>query len=139
MKRGSLLNSSLSRIIAEMGHGDRLCLADAGLPIPLGCERVDLAVRLGLPSFLDVLDTVLEELWVERVILAEEIKGKNASALEGIQKRLEEYGDKMGLVPEISYVTHQVFKDLIASSRGVVRTGEGSPYCNILLESGVVF
>jgi D-ribose pyranose/furanose isomerase RbsD len=49
MKKRGLLNAPLSQVIAEMGHGDLLVIADAGLPIPLTVARIDLAVRPGLP------------------------------------------------------------------------------------------
>ena len=54
------INPQLSRIISETGHTDLLVVTDAGLPIPAGSERVDLAVPPGRPGFFDVLDTVLE-------------------------------------------------------------------------------
>ena len=40
MKRGTLLHPELSRVIARLGHGDALVIADAGLPIPAGVELV---------------------------------------------------------------------------------------------------
>src|SRR2546427_5954301 len=77
MKRGTLLHPELSRVIARLGHGDALVIADAGLPIPAGVERIDLAFAPGKPAFMDVLEAVLAVVEVERAVLAQE--GKSGS------------------------------------------------------------
>lgn len=87
MKKTVLLNSAISAVVADMGHGDTLVLADAGLPVPPETEKIDLAVNLGLPAFLDVLDAVLSELFAESVTLAAEIKEANPEIEDEILKR----------------------------------------------------
>lgn len=134
MKKTALLNAPLSGVIASMGHTDAICIADAGLPIPRGPgapERIDLAVTRNLPAFLDVLDVVLEELVVERAVVAGEIRELNPAVLEGIRSRL---GDT-----PIRFIPHEEFKLLTGTSRAVVRSGECTPFANILLYSGVPF
>jgi D-ribose pyranase len=49
MKKGGILNPQLNRVISEMGHRDILIIADAGLPIPQEIERIDLALKSGIP------------------------------------------------------------------------------------------
>lgn len=132
MKKGELLNSRISAVISEMGHTDTLVIADAGLPIPDSAERIDLAVRAGLPDFTSVLQTVLKELQVEKYTLAEEIQVKNPDILA---KTMMELGS--GLKPE--YVPHEQFKELTKKAKAIIRTGECTPYANIILHSGVVF
>ena len=73
MKRSRLLNSELSYEIAKIGHTAHITLCDAGLPIPNGVKRIDLAVEAGLPSFISVLKPILSEMQVEEIVLAEEI------------------------------------------------------------------
>jgi len=51
MKRTTLLHAELSEVIARLGHGDLLVIGDAGLPIPDGPRRIDLAVSAGVPRF----------------------------------------------------------------------------------------
>jgi D-ribose pyranase len=131
MKKSSLINAPVSRVVASMGHTDALCIADAGLPISSRTERIDLAVKPGLPPFLDVLETVLEELVVERAVAAEEIRGASPAILAGLQKLL-------GDVP-LEFVPHEDFKTLANQGRAIVRTGECTPYANIILYSGVPF
>jgi D-ribose pyranase len=41
-----------------MGHGDALCVADAGLPIPNGVPRIDLAFAPGSPPLSSMFPTL---------------------------------------------------------------------------------
>lgn len=127
------LNGQLARVISELGHTDRLVVTDAGLPIPAGVERVDLAVRKNLPRFLDVLDVVLAEVAVEDVLLAEEIKQASPDMLAAVDKRCVSYGVGMRFVP------HTAFKQATTAARAAVRSGEFTPYANVLLTAGVVY
>lgn len=131
MKKTPLLNQAISAVIAGMGHGDGLVVADAGLPIPDDVLRIDLAVTAGIPSFMDVLKAVLSELQVEQVILAEEIKAKSPDMHTAI---LHWLGD----IP-VQYVSHEEFKQTTSSAKAIIRTGEFTPYANIILLAGVVF
>jgi D-ribose pyranose/furanose isomerase RbsD len=85
MKKTTLLQSDLSYIIATLGHMDTLVIADAGLPIPSGTLRIDLALTQGVPGAVQTLKVVLDEMKVEKVILAEEVKDKNPKFLANVQ------------------------------------------------------
>jgi D-ribose pyranase len=131
MKKSGILNSALAGVIASLGHGDQLCVADAGLPIPAGVERIDLAVGPGLPPFLPVLEAVLGEMLVEGAVVAEEIQSDSPAMHREIAKRL-------GAVA-VRTVPHEQFKKLVGGCRAVVRTGEFTHYSNVILTAGVVF
>ena len=126
MKKTKMINSELSYTISKMGHTDSLTIGDCGLPIPDEVKRIDLALTHNVPTFIQTLDVVLEELCVEEVVIAEEIL-----VYEEILKRFENI--------KITKVSHEEFKKLTKESKAVVRTGECSPYANIILKSGVVF
>lgn len=130
MKRTTLLHAELSRVIATMGHGDLLVIGDAGLPVPAGTPCIDLAVMRGVPAFADVLQAVLSELQVERATIAQEACGPGG-APPGWCRMLQP------VVAET--VPHARFKQLCASARAVVRTGECTPYTSVALYAGVVF
>jgi D-ribose pyranase len=127
------LNGQLARVISELGHTDRLVVTDAGLPVPAGVERVDLAVRENLPRFLDLLDVVLAEVAVEGALLSEEIGRVSPEMLGEIERRLA----AVGVTP--SFVPHTQFKQETAGARAAVRSGEFTPYANVLLTAGVVY
>ncbi|MBU5365411.1 D-ribose pyranase [Enterococcus devriesei] len=131
MKKTKVINSDISRVIAQMGHFDQLSIGDAGMPVPQTTEKIDLAVDNGIPSFMDVLNNVLEELEVQRIYLAEEIKTENPAMLKKIQDRLPE--------TPVTFIPHSEMKANLKDSHAFIRTGEMTPYANILLESGVVF
>jgi D-ribose pyranase len=139
MKSGRLLHGELSATIARMGHGDGLAIGDAGLPIPIGPARIDLAVTRGTPSFLVTLEAVLDELRIERVVLADEIRERNPAQLAGIEAVLLAYRDRTAARVDVVFVSHDEFKRRTASTLAVVRTGECTPYSNAILHSGVVF
>lgn len=131
MRKTKLINSEVSYTISKMGHTDSLTIGDCGLPIPDGVNRIDLALKYGVPTFLETLDTVLEELCVEEIVIAEEIVEKNNNIYNEILKRFENIN--------IIMVSHEEFKSMTRNSKAVVRTGECTPYANIILKSGVVF
>lgn len=132
MRKTKLLNANVSSVISRMGHTDMLTVGDCGLPIPENVERIDLALKLGTPAFLEVLDVILEELCVEKIVLAEEIRTASPGMHAEILKRFS---------PDVTveYVPHEAFKRATAGSRAVVRTGECTPYANVILCSGVTF
>ncbi|MCA9860930.1 MAG: D-ribose pyranase [Thermomicrobiales bacterium] len=131
MKLGGVLNHRLSMVIAEMGHTDGLTVADAGLPVPLDVERIDLAVSPGVPSFAQVLEAIASELKVEEIVLAREAFDLNPELLRTIERYYPG-------VPTTA-VPHVEFKELTGSTRAVIRSGECAPYANCILRSGVIF
>ena len=70
MKRTGILNSEISKVLSDMGHTDRICIGDCGLPIPDGPKKIDLALRFGQPAFMEVLSEVVKDMKVEKIILA---------------------------------------------------------------------
>jgi len=131
MKKTGLLNQPLSNVIAGMGHLDELVIADAGLPIPAGPERIDLAVTGGVPGFLSVLRAVLGELEVQSAVVASEMVERSPALYAALREAL-------GDCP-IEAIPHEAFKARTAQARAVVRTGEFTPYANVILIAGVVF
>ncbi|GHA11213.1 D-ribose pyranase [Oceanisphaera arctica] len=139
MKKTTLLNSHLSALVARVGHTDEIVLADAGLPIPPGPERIDLAVSPGLPGLQPILTAMLSELQLESVVLAEEIKTVSPDLHRQLLAQLAEAADAQGREIAVSYISHAAFKQQNTGARAVVRTGECTPYANIILRCGVPF
>lgn len=133
MKRSGVLNSNLSRIIALMGHTDKLVVCDSGLPIPKNSDVIDLALTKNIPRFIDTLKVILEELKVEEAVVTNELVTGNSKFYKEINSLLN--GTK------IKKVNHEKFKEITRNGGNVtfVRTGEATPYANIILISGVTF
>lgn len=134
MKKLGTLNSNISSLLSELGHTDQIVIADCGLPIPNNIPKIDIALNLGQPSFLEVLDELLKNMEVETVIMAMEIKSNNVILHEKSIKKLNNYN-----VHDIEYISHDQFKKNLKNVKGVIRTGENTPYANIILKSGVIF
>lgn len=139
MKKTPLLNAQLSHLIATLGHTDGLTICDAGLPISHEVERVDLALSPNVPSFLHTFDIITQELFVERILLAIEIKQKNQEIYTALLSRISQLEQKQNNKIQIDYVDHQLFKQQTKMCKGIVRTGECTPYANVILYSGVPF
>jgi D-ribose pyranase len=130
MKKGPVLNIALSQLIASLGHGDMVVIGDAGLPVPPGVPVIDLALTRGIPGFLQTLNTVLAEMQVESHVLADELDANNPTIAAAVAALA---------LPGRSGAPHAEFKRITGAARAVVRTGECTPYANIILVAGVVF
>ncbi|WP_455577140.1 D-ribose pyranase [Anaerosinus sp.] len=131
MKKIGVINGPISEVIAKMGHYDMLMVGDAGLPIPPGVRRIDLALCQGVPSFIQTLRVVLSELKLQSVVVASEMQEVSP---ELYKKTLNELDGV-----EVEVVSHEELKAMSQKAVAVIRTGEFTPYANIILKSGVVF
>jgi D-ribose pyranase len=131
LKKLGILNKDISEVIAGMGHTDRLTICDAGLPIPDYMRRIDLAIKPNFPRLLDVVEAVANDLQVQQIILAQELRDGNHELDQAINKIFSD--------TEILYVPHEEFKEMTNDSRAIIRTGECTSFANIILVSGVIF
>ena len=136
MKRTKLLNRHLSKLVASLGHLDEIVIADAGLPVPPNVGVIDLAVSPGVPGFFDVLEALIDELIVEQAIFADEASPELTTEIE---VRLAHWAAETGKPIEHVRVPHDALKVRTGQARAVIRTGECTPYANLVLVSGVAF
>lgn len=136
MKKSNILNPKLIAAIAELGHTEFIVIADAGLPIQPDVPVIDLSLVQGIPAFIDVVNAVSTELVIESFIYASELPEQNETVFNELKQILS--GDESNSISG-SAVSHGQFKDLVKSARYVVRTGESSPYANVILVGGVNF
>lgn len=118
MKKNGILNVKLSKVMARLGHGNKLVICDCDLPIPRDAEIVDLVLIKGIPTFMQVLNSVLEEVQVKKVIYADEFENVSKALLDEMKN----------IIPHIEQITlpHEHFKDETKQGNNVVfvRTGE---------------
>ncbi len=131
MKKRGILQSELSLVIAMLGHTDSLVIADAGLPIPPDVKRIDLAVTAGVPGFLPVLHAVLDDVKVDRALIARDMREASPAFHREVMALLDS-------IP-VQEISHDELKERTRAACAVVRTGEFTPYANTILISGVVF
>ena len=133
MRRGGVVHAELARQLALLGHTDRFVIADRGLPLPRRLPVIDLAVVPGVVPFRDVLDAVLGEVVVQAHVLATEANGGVVT---------DWLADRERVLGEGRSVPHEEFKRMLRDDEQVVfaiRTGEETPYANVILEAGVPF
>ncbi len=155
MKTKGILNPQLAELVASMGHGDLLLIADRGIPFPQHSETVciDLSVTRGMPKVADVLKVVLEELEVESVIISNETKQVSPDTYKEFKEILSKKKNKGNDIAEEN-IPHIDFKNLFLTGetvdpdaldligrevKGIVRTGEFTPFAYIMLSAGVDF
>lgn len=131
MKKTGILNADIAAVVAGIGHLDTLTVADAGLPIPDNVRRIDLVVRPNQPRFMEVTSAIFEELTVQEAIIAREMTEVSPHIYDALCALLGKAA--------ICMVTHSEFKQLTAQSKAVVRSGEFTPYANVILVAGVTF
>lgn len=131
MKKDGLLNPQILSAIAAMGHTEYLVIADAGLPVPSGIPVIDISLIRGIPDFGAVLHSVIDEMVVESFIVADEMADKSQDT----------YGTVIEALPQVPFrcIAHEEFKEMAAKAKTVIRTGETTPYANIILVAGVNF
>lgn len=147
MKTNGILNNDLARLVARLGHGDMLVITDRGFPFPRHekTECIDVSVGRNLPKFVDVVKVVLEELEIEKVIIADETKDISPDVYKELKDVVFLKKNKGNDIVEEN-IPHLEFKDLVLNGslqgkevKGFVKTGEFTPYANIILISGVDF
>lgn len=147
MKTNGVLNSELSRVMARMGHGDLLVITDRGFPFPLHdlTKCIDLSVTKNLPRFMDVVKAITSDFEIEEVVIADETKKISPKVHEELVQLFSTKKNK-GNNLRITYIPHEQFKDRVlhGAERGepvacFVKTGEFTPYANVMLVSSVPF
>jgi D-ribose pyranase len=134
MQKIGILNSKIAKVLADMGHTDQITIGDCGLPIPQGVPRIDLALRLGQPGFMDVTSEVAKYMEIQKIYVAPEMAVENPEQWKKLHELFPE-----DQVEWVVLSSHEELKQMTKNSKAVIRTGEITPFSNVVLESGVIF
>jgi D-ribose pyranase len=129
MKEVGLINRNLAKVVAEQGHQDLLMVVDAGFPIPLGIETIDISLSENNPMVVEMLAELRKFHSVEKMILAKQTKEINPTLFNNITTI---WGNNI----EIEVVDHSELKQISKSVKAVIRTGDFTAYGNVILVSG---
>jgi simple sugar transport system permease protein/D-ribose pyranase len=108
-------------------------VCDAGFPIPLDRWRIDLAITHNLPDLYTVLELVLSELSVERVLYADLIQDHNPPLLQRLGEVFAGTGAEMEAVPN-----ERMLDEVARNAKVIVRTGAFNPWGNIGMVCGTI-
>jgi D-ribose pyranase len=128
VKKGGILHPEICKLLAASGHTDYITICDRGFPVPDGPSRIDLALVDNIPTVLDVLRAVAAEWTLDRVIITQEMTEVSPQHVEAIRAIV-------GDVP-LDVRSHLELKHLSRAARGTIRTGDTTPWGNILIVSG---
>ena len=132
MKKGGILNPAICSLLAELGHSDEMLIVDAGYPLPPDSHVIDLTLTPGIPRFLDVLRAVAEELVIEAIAVASEIREESPKLYQEI---LRIVGDEV----EVDELPHHEFKEQSLGVKGIIRSAEFTPYASVRILCGSAF
>ncbi len=123
-----VLNPELAALIRRIGHTQMLLVCDGGFPVPFGVPggTLDLSVTADVPTVAQVLDAILPELPHDRVILASEMKECSP----------ERYAWHEQQKSPIECHSHLRFKQFAREAVACVRTGDATPYANVIVVGG---
>lgn len=128
MLKTGILNPHVLHLLARVRHTNTLVLADRGFPFWPGIETVDLALVDDVPTVAQVLDAVLASCVIGRIHAAEEFRRMNSPEV------VRKLHDRAGSIPLV-FEAHIAFKQRVPQAIGLIRTGDTTPYANLILES----
>lgn len=138
-----ILSPGLLEVLAEMGHGDELVIADGNFPAASVARRLVRADGHGVPELLDaILGLFPLDSFVERpaaLMAVVETPGKPAAPEPPIWERYREIVRRHEpSFADFELVERFAFYDRARAAYAVLATGEGALYANIILKKGVI-
>lgn len=128
MRTERILHPGLAKALAELGHTDTVMVTDAGFPIPADAHRIDLGFYPGLPDVLDILRVLRQEIFVEEVRFAPEVKSHHPRLYTSIQEIYQGAGASFIAAP------HEELIEIWAPrAKVIIRSGSFEPWANFAL------
>ncbi|MDX9978502.1 MAG: RbsD/FucU family protein [Lentisphaeria bacterium] len=129
MIRTGILNPAILSLLARVRHTNTIVIADRGFPFWPQIETVDISLVDNVPTVRQVLAAMLANHQYGKAFMAEEFLATSRAGTE------QAYREILGKVP-LSFEPHEaVFKKRVPLAIGLIRTGDTTPYGNIILES----
>ncbi|MHB8520546.1 MAG: D-ribose pyranase [Limisphaerales bacterium] len=123
-----IVNPHLNSMVCRVRHTNALVIADAAFPFWPQVETVDLSLVKGIPTVLQVLNALLPNWKCGEIFMAREFKAHNDRKTQAAFRRACR-GVKMTFEP------HLEFKQRVPHAIGLIRTGDTTPYGNMILVS----
>lgn len=133
-----VISPELLAVLARMGHGDEIVLADAHFPGETYNQRVLRADGIRIPALLDGILPLfaLDEYVDSPLIMMAAVKGDTLDPT--VEKNYRQVIDKhWPKTPAIDRIDRFAFYERTQQAFAVVMTGETAKYGNIILKKGV--
>jgi D-ribose pyranase len=128
MLKSGIINPHVLDLLARIRHTNTLVIADWAFPYWPEIETVDISLTSGIPTVLDVLDLLTPVFKIGKIWQAEEFLAMNSEEVQG------RFGKSIGEIP-LEREPHIAFKKRVPGAIGLIRTGDPTPYGNLILES----
>ncbi len=139
-----ILPPQLLKVLCEMGHSDRICIADGNFPSEsMGKDAI--VIRMDGHGVPEILDAILEvfplDTYVEKPAVLMELmdcdKGKVQTPIWDKYSEIITKHDARGK-DSIGNIDRFDFYDEAKKCYCIIATGESAIYANIMLQKGVV-
>lgn len=139
-----LLSPELLKVLCEMGHGDRLVIADGNFPAE-SMGKNGIVIRMDGHGAADVLKAILDvfplDTYVEQPVTLMELMPKDVGRIKtpiwDEYARLVSEADERG-ENAIGYRERFAFYEDAKTAYAIIATGEGALYANVMLQKGVI-
>lgn len=137
-----IISPELLKVLCEMGHGDRLVIADGNFPSE-SVGKDSIVIRADGHGVPEILDAILKlfplDTYVDKpVSLMQVVPGDNVETpiwdeYKSIVKKYDDRADNaFGEIERFN------FYDEAKTAYAIIATGESAIYANIMLQKGVV-
>jgi D-ribose pyranase len=123
-----ILNPAINSLLSRVRHTNMLVIADRGFPFWPHIETVDISLVDDVPTVLQVLSAIRANFKLGQIYMAEEFLAHNARPA---RSRLAQACQGVPL----TYEPHLEFKKRVPQAIGLIRTGDATPYGNMILVS----
>jgi len=128
MRPNRILHPELAKALAECGHTDIILVTDAGFPIPKDANRIDLGYYSGQADVLDILRMLREEIFVEEISFAREVKTHHPDLYKNIQ---EIYTGSGAVFKGTSH--EDLVENIAPKAKVIIRSGSLNAWANFAL------
>jgi len=140
-----ILSPELIKALCEMGHGDKLLLADANYPGKSAADRCGAtylrADGIGVPALLEaILQLMPLDLYTDEPAMVMDVDKRDAGMkipIHDTYRAIVAKHDSRGEQAVAQYERY-AFYDQADHSAVIVQTGEEAVYANIILQKGVI-
>lgn len=128
MRPNRILHPELASALATCGHTDIIMVTDAGFPIPKDANRIDLGFYAGMADVCDILQMLRQEIFVEEVHFAAEVKTHHPALYKTVQEIYTGSG------AEFKGTTHEALcEDFAKRAKVIIRSGSFNAWANFAL------
>lgn len=139
-----ILPPELLKVLCEMGHSDRICIADANFPAE-SMGKNAIVIRMdghGIPEILDAILTVFPlDTYVDTpailMDLMERDRGKVETPIWDAYAAIIEKHDERGRAA-MGNIDRFDFYEEAKKCYAIIASGEKSIYANLILQKGVI-